>query len=312
MQEISIDQLYDKLLPRMQVLEKERLLLTDKFAKLKKICVGLTIILVVIIGYLMGLFWGILLGAVLGITAYTLMYHRIIGDYRKNYKRKVFHALIEELGSNYQYTIDGKFEEEVIRSSGIFHEFTKVRCEDLIEGQFDNYSFQMAETNLWYEAVRNKNHTERGGSYSYIFKGLFFAGKIHLVFPTSIWILSKDHPKVHPISRVKEGWQKVRVDHSGFRLEYDVYAQDQELARRILPESILDSIMKIRERIVDKNMRLEISFQQSDVYISISTMKELFEPPVNTPATDKETFADNFKYLVNTTGLLQQLTLVKS
>jgi len=38
----------------------------------------------------MAIFWGALLAAVLGITFYTLMYHRMIGDYRKNYKTKVF------------------------------------------------------------------------------------------------------------------------------------------------------------------------------------------------------------------------------
>ena len=46
----------------------------------------------------MTIFWGILLAAVLGITFYTLMYHRMIGDYRKNYKTKVFRELVEELG----------------------------------------------------------------------------------------------------------------------------------------------------------------------------------------------------------------------
>jgi hypothetical protein len=236
----------------------------------------------------------------------------MIGAYRKNYKLKVFHELVSELGNNYSYAVDGMIDDEVIRESGIFHKFTKVKCEDMIEGTFDDYSFHMAETNLWFDSVRNERHTQSGGAHSYIFKGLFFVGEIPLSFPTAIWILSKDHPKVHPISRVQEDWQKVRVDHSAFRLEYDVYASDKEMAAQILQPGILDTIIKAKENVVDSKMRFELSFQNNKVYISISTIKELFEPPVKTPVTDKEDFKANFKYLVNTTGLLQQLTLVKS
>ena len=275
----------------------------------------MTCILLIGIGYLMTIFWGVLLAAVLGITFYTLMYHRMIGDYRKNYKTKVFRELVEELGPSYKYTADGNLDDELMKNSGIFHEFTKVKSEDLIEGHFDNHSFQMAETNLWYHKRKDDDRpwrdSDRGEAYSYIFKGLFFVGKIPQKFPTSIWILSKDHPKVHPVSRVRDGWQKVRVDHSAFRLEYDIYAEDKEIAQQILQASTLDIIMETKEKVVDPNMRLELSFQQNNVYLSISTIKELFEPPVQTPVTDKADFMANFKYLVNTTGLTQQLTLVK-
>lgn len=311
MEEIKIEQLYNRLLPRMEVLEQERILLSDKFAKLKKICIGLAIVLVIVIGHIMGSFWGLLLGAVLGITIYTLTYHWMIADYRKNYKTNIFNELIEELGPNYKYTMDGKLEEELLKKSGILHEFTKVKCQDLIEGNFDNYSFKLAETNLWFEAVRNEKHTASGGAYSYIFKGLFFVGKIQYKFPTPIWIFSKDHPKVHPVSRVKDGWEKVRVNHSAFRLHYDIYSHNKDLAAQIMQDNIIDLILETKEKVVDKNMRLELSFQQNVVFLSISTLKELFEPPVKTPVTDKEDFSTNFKYLVNTTHLLQQLTLVK-
>ena len=316
MEKFDINQLYNRLLPRMEVLEEERIVLKGKLNKLKTISIGVTIILVIGIVFLTSsLFGGLLFGAVLGITFYTILYHKMIGAYRKNYKLKVFHEVVSELGNKYSYTVDGKIDDEVIKNSGIFHEFTKVKGEDLIEGNFDEYSFQMAETNLWYYKGRDDDRKfkdiDAGHATSYIFKGLFFVGKIPLSFPTAIWILSKDHPKVHPISRVQEDWQKVRVSHSAFRLEYDVYASDKEMAAQILQPGILEAIIKAKETVVDPKMRLELSFQNNNVYISISTLKELFEPPVKTPVTDKEDFKANFKYLVNTTGLLQKLTLAK-
>ena len=94
-------------------------------------------------------------------------------------------------------------------------------------------------------------------------------------------------------------------------MEYDVYAEKKELATQILQDSILETILSAKENVVDKNMRLELSFQANMVYLSISTLKELFEPPIKTPVTDIDDFKANFKYLANSTSLLQQLTLVK-
>ena len=117
---------------------------------------------------------------------------------------------------------------------------------------------------------------------------------------------------VHPVHRVKKGWQKVGVEHADFRQEYDIYADNREVAKEYLRGNILDTILETKAQIVETNMRLELSLQPQKIFISISTTKELFEPPVNSPITDKELFRDNFKYLVAVTGLLQLLTPANS
>ena len=311
----NIDSLYNSLLPRLEVLEKERIELLGKLKKLKIISIGITIMLLIAFGYLLGGLLGLIVSAALGISFYTILYHKTIDNYRKNYKIRVFQELVNELGDRYKYTVDGSLDDNVLKQSGIFHEFTKSKYEDLIEGKFDTYSFQMAETNLWYEKQRyeGQKHRDRdaGSAQSYIFKGLFISGEIPITFPTAIWILAKKHPQVHPKSRVMEGWEKVRIDNKAFRMEYDVYAEKKELAKQILQDSILETILSAKENVVDKNMRLELSFQANMVYLSISTLKELFEPPIKTPVTDIDDFKANFKYLANSTSLLQQLTLVK-
>jgi hypothetical protein len=151
---------------------------------------------------------------------------------------------------------------------------------------------------------------DRGGGMHFIFKGIFFVGIIPLKFPTKIWILSKNHPETYGESRIKDHWQKVELKHLAFRKEYQVYAERKEIAYQILQDSILDMILKIRDEIVEEKMRLELSFQERQVFLSVSTRKQLFEPPIKTPVTDLEDFKANFKYLVNTTGLLHKLTLV--
>jgi hypothetical protein len=316
MDKFNIESLYKRLLPRLEVLEEERLALLGKLKKLKNISIGIGIILLIAGLAIIGGFLGIIVASALGITFYTILYHKMIEVYRKNYKIRVFQELVNELGDHYKYTVDGTLEDNVLKESGIFHEFTKSKYEDLIEGTFDTYLFKMAETNLWYEKQKfeDNKHGPRdaGGAYSYIFKGLFMVGKIPLSFPTAIWILAKNHPQVHPKSRVMDSWEKVRVDNKAFRMEYDVYAENKEIAAQILQDSILETIIKTKNSVVDNNMRLELSFQQNMVYLSISTIKELFEPPIKTSVTDFNDFIANFKYLANITSLLQRLTLVKT
>jgi hypothetical protein len=258
----------------------------------------------------MGLIWALLVGAVLGITMYTLLYHRMIASYRQGYKERVFAEMINELGSQYSYKVDGQISDEVIRSSCLFFGFNKKQCEDLIAGKFDRYEFEMAEIRLFNELKSER--VDRGGGLQYIFKGLFFVGTIPMSFPTKVWILSKNHPKTYGEDRVQKHWQKIELKHLAFRKEYLAYAEDKDIAYQILPDSILDVIVQTREAVVDDKMRLELSFQGNQVFLSISTTRELFEPPIKTSILDKEDFKANFKYLVNTTRLLQQLTLVRS
>jgi len=307
METYSIDQLYKNFLPSLQKLEGDRISLSKKLDKLKKFCIlGGAIIIVISFPWL-GIMSPILFGA-MGIGAYTVLYHRLKKDYRQDYKDKIFKELVEELGHQYTYNLNGEILDKTIVDSGLFHEFNKKQSEDLITGNLDDHSFQMVEMQL-FKMTKSKS-ADRGGGMHFIFKGIFFVGIIPLKFPTKIWILSKNHPETYGESRIKDHWQKVELKHLAFRKEYQVYAERKEIAYQILQESILDMILKIRDEIVEEKMRLELSFQERQVFLSVSTRKQLFEPPIKTPVTDLEDFKANFKYLVNTTGLLHKLTLV--
>jgi len=303
----NTEELYRNLLPRLKILEDDRIVLSKKLEKLRKFTILGSAAVVVISFPWLGIMSPIFFGA-MGIGVYAVLYQRMKKTYREGYKEKVFKELVDELGHQYTYDSKGEISDDIIRDSGLFHEFNKKQSEDLITGNFDDHSFQMAEMQL-FKMTKSKN-ADRGGGMHFIFKGIFFVGTIPMKFPTNIWMFAKNHPVTYMQSRVKDHWQKVELKHLAFRKEYEVYSENKEIAYQILQESILDTILEVRNEVVEDKMRLELSFQDDQVYLSISTRKELFEPPIKTPVTDLEDFKANFKYLVNTTGLLQRLTLV--
>ncbi|WP_020529292.1 DUF3137 domain-containing protein [Flexithrix dorotheae] len=305
----EIKKLYQQLLPSLEELETERQGVFKKLELLKKICLGVSLALGVIAfstGHIMLMIfiWA------LGITAYTVLYFRFKKSYSSQYKGQVLKKVIARLGNNYGYFPERKIEDEALKESGLFPEFNTTKGEDLITGQFENYAFQMAEMGLWMR--KGSGRADHGGTLSYIFKGLVFVGEISLNFPVKIWIISKNAPIVSSNDRGQSDWKRVAVFHKSFNKEYQVFSTDSQIAKKLLPAHILSTIIQVKEEIAEEKMRMELSFQGNKIYLSISTSKELFEPPLKTPVTDFDNFYANFKYLVNTTGLLQKLTLVKN
>jgi len=305
----NIGTLYRNLKPRLEILEDQRKVVFKKIEKLKKTCliVGITL---GVISFFQGIWWAAFMVAIAGLVIYAILYNKYKKSYRENYKAKIFTELVDELGFGYSYDAKGSIEESELIKSGLFHQFTKMQSEDLITGKFDTYSFKLVETNL---ELHKKSKGEEKKSYTIpVFKGLFFAGTIPLTFPSRVWIFSKNAPVVYTKSRILPEWKKVNIGHDVFTAEYEAYSEDAEMASQLLYPSILDTILETSRTLIDDKMSMELSFQDNSVYISISSVKDLFEPPLSIPVTDFDTFKTNFEYLAGTTGLLQKLTLVKA
>ena len=309
MDNTSIGTLYRNLKPRLEVLEDQRKVVFKRIEKLKKICliVGITL---GVISFSQGVWWAAFIVAIAGLVIYGIFYKKYKKEYRENYKSKIFAEFVDELGHNYSYTPDGSIDENEFVKSGLFHQFTKMQSEDLITGNFETYSFKLVETNL---TLHKKSKGEDKNSYTIpVFKGLFFTGSIAISFPTKIWIFSNNALTVHASNRVHTSLEKASLDHEAFNIEYSVYSENAEMASQLLPTSILDTILEVKNDLVEDKMCMEVSFQDNLVFISITAVKDLFEPPLDTPVTDFDTFRSNFNYLVGTSSLLQKLTLVKA
>lgn len=302
-----LDEMYDRLLPGFKQLEQQRLHTLGRIKKLQITSGVVAIVILISTSFLIGTLLATLAGATVGITIYTMLYRKIVSHYSENYKTNIFQKLTTIPGTNYQYDIAGKIDEKKLVESGLFYEFTQSKFEDLIKARLKNYTFELAETNLWYHAKSKNNDFQ--GAISYIFKGLFLCAELPQSSNASIWILSKHQPQVHPTLRVKDYWIKIEIDNKEFRTTYDIYTLQKEKAKELLTTEVVDAILQANRAITGKNVRLEISIQNRLIYITVSTPEELFEAPIKTPVTDKSFFQHNFKYFITATHLLQQLVL---
>ena len=309
MEEFNVGTLYRNLKPRLRVLEDQRKIVFKKVETLKKasLLIGITIS---VVAFTQGIWWVSIFVFAGGLIVYGLLYKKYLKSYRKNYKSKIFTECIDELGYRYTYDLEGALDEQEFKMSGLFQPFTSIQSEDLITGKFDTYSFQMIEASLMW----NKKSTDakKSSSTSMVYKGLFFAGTISLTFPTKIWILSKKVLGFHARNRISSQWDKVTLDHATFSKEHEVYSENGAMASQVLQTAILDTILETKQTLAEERITMELSFQNNRVFISISSGKDQFEPPLSVPVTDFETFKANFNYLAGTTGLLKKLTLVKT
>lgn len=304
---MDTEKIYNQLLPKLEELEKQRLEVfakTERTKKLSMIVTGIIVLAFLFIGqWMVSLF-----AAGIGLTVFTILYHRFRKEYAQNYKEEILKSLIESLGPGYSFDANGQIPEDALRKCGLFHEFNKTKGEDLISGKFDDYQFEMAEMNLWLEKTSKK--ADRGSSTIFTFKGLVFVGNIKQSFPAPIWLLSKNTTHKGLKDRLQKDWKRVVTNHKAFNEEYQVFSTNTDIAKKLLPENIQENIIRSKEEI-NPDMPMEFAFIENQVFISISTTVELFEPPIKTSVKDPELFKENIRYLKGTTGLLQQLTLVK-
>ncbi len=310
MADFTIEKLYRELSPELQKLEEERLNLLKKINKLKLGLIATALILSAGAAY-GKIYWLIAVIVVAGIIMYAFSYRRLIKPYRDEYKTKIFTVMVATLGTGLSYDQYGKIDEALIRKSGLFPEFDTVKSEDVIKGDFDQYSFTQAEISLYYD--KPDKRPESGGAYRWLFRGLFFAGQTKETFPADLWILAKDRPLGNELKEITSNLHEVPVNgHKDFTKNFKVYSRDVEAATRMLQENDLNKIMIIKDEAIDDEVYMDFSFIGNQVFIAISSAKDLFEPPIRDSITDFEIFKSNFKYLANTTGLMHHLSLAKT
>ena len=310
MADFNIEKLYNDLKPQLKKLEEERLTLLKQINKLKVSLMAVALIASAALAYL-EYYWFIVAVVIVCFVIYGFSYRRLIKPYRDNYKTKIFKVMVATLGSGLSYDQYGKIDEGLIRKSGLFAEFDTVKSEDVIKGDFDQYSFTQAEISLYYD--KPDKRPDSGGAYRWIFRGLFFAGKTKETFPADLWILAKDRPLGNELAEITSNLQEVPVSgHESFTSSFKVYSHDVEAATNMLKDNDLNKIMIVKDEAIDDEVYIDFSFIGNEVFIAISSAKDLFEPPIRDSIVDFDIFKSNFKYLANTTGLLHHLSLAKA
>lgn len=192
---------------------------------------------------------------------------------RMRAKETLMSRLCDDLGLHYVQEV-GPESVDSFKRLGLLPNFSKAHCSDRIHGRTaDGHALEILDAQL---TVSSKD------SDSVVFSGLL----IHVASESRIkeQVLIKKRRGIRSLNPFQSD-QAVVLESDEFTAIYDVYAEDQIAARRLLTPAIMQKCVELDEK---TGGTPQIAFMGGDVYIAIDRGMQSFEvPSISQPWTDE-------------------------
>ena len=220
-----------------------------------------------------------------------------------DYKDKVVRKIVNFWNPAFRYQINNHIKYAEIYGSGMFFDSNnKVNGSDMISGEIDGVPFKFSDV----QVIREKKYVGKNEDpYESVVTGSFFMAAFNkefknpvFVFPNkSIWSES---------TGLRTAGEKVLLEDPEFMKAFDVYADDQVESRYILTPSMMQRIMKMREK-MGKN--LHIAFANNSIYILNNNGKDRFEASWFKSIDKKENLIELYYELSEQLSIIKELNL---
>jgi hypothetical protein len=288
----TVAEFYEEIYPTLEKIEQERLSSLTKGNII--ITVGVIIVVFIVIpmfiamrdaGEFSSLFTLIILIVFSGVTS---LYRRQQFSVKSTYKHEVISKIVEAVDSNFVYQPYGQVVREYFNESRLFSEPDRYSGEDYISGRLGETDFQLSEIHAEYKS--GSDYEDGSSSYSTIFKGFFMVADFHQDFQGHT-IVVPDNKAVGIWGRIQQaiksqGMETAEMEDVDFEDKFDVFTTDQEEARNILSMSMIENIVKLKEKFDSK---IYIAFLNSCIYIAIEWKLNIFEPNLHSTLLDENT-----------------------
>ena len=191
-------------------------------------------------------------------------------DYVNQYKENVLPIIVKMYG-DFNYSVKSKFTKDMIKKVSIAPSFDFIKTEDYVYGEIDNIHFEFSELKL--------DKKTKNGQVN-VFKG----GIITLTMPfdfNSHTLVKCDYGKVgNLLTKDAKVTEKVALENLDFEKFFEVYSDDQIMARYILTPVMMEQILKLNtEFMISANAtRLECEFVDNKAIFMIDYKDNLLEP----------------------------------
>lgn len=230
-------------------------------------------------------------------------------NYKAIFKDRVIRKIIEYIDPNLRY-YPQKFIER--RSFDIANFFPSLRIDkyegdDLVEGDIGKTHIKFSELHVQEERKRDKNT-----HYVDVFKGLFIIVDFNKNFKGRTYVLPDINNKTYSKFLFLGEKQKtsygelVKLENPEFEKICAVFSTDQIEARYILSTSLMDRIVKFRQRI---KREVFFCFANSQIYIAIPFRIKLFEPKIIKKTIEFSLLQTYYEVLLNTIAIVDELNL---
>ncbi len=182
------------------------------------------------------------------------------------------------LRNNYDFDIDIR---ELVFMLPHYH---YIKVDDVITGTYEGRPIKLIE---FYLIERRETRTSKGGrrtTYVKVFQGVLLKTSMEKYIKTQICINAKNGSTTHP-----SGFQKVNLESNEFENLFDIYSLDQIEARYFFNTKMMDDFIKLCKT---TGNGISGFIDGNYVNLLLHTSKDMFEPDINKPVNDPNTYFD--------------------
>jgi predicted membrane channel-forming protein YqfA (hemolysin III family) len=251
---------------------------------------------------------------VIGLILYAVKAGEAKRRYLVAYKETVVPRLLALIDPGLRHESVAGLSEAVFVGTELFTtDPDRYSSEDLIEGTVGKTFLQLSEV----DAEERRTSTDSKGNtrttYVTIFKGLLVIADFHkhfqgrtFVFPDTAENLFGNFGRFFQKLGGRRETGLIRLEDPEFEDAFAVYSTDEMEARYILSTSMMQRLLRLRERFGDG---LRVAFKESCVALAIPNRGAFLEPSLGVPAADPEQIRGLLVELDHVLRLVEELDL---
>lgn len=234
--------------------------------------------------------------------------------FRDEFKREVIKKIITFIDENLSYDYQSRISDTEFYKSKIFTTSAdRSRGEDLIYGKIDKTDIKFSELHLEYKTTSTDSNGNTREQWHTIFKGVFFIADFNKHFNTETIVLpdglervfGKFARKLQNIGK-RKGKKLIHLENPEFEKYFKVYADDEIESRYLLTPALMDRILTLKKT---SNIKISFSFIDSNIYMALPILKNLFEPRIFNNNYSYEFLKESFSYLITFISIVDELNL---
>lgn len=204
---------------------------------------------------------------------------QVASKFRGEFKNKIIQKVVQYIDPKFRYNAYGKISEKDFNTCGIFPFVAdNYQGDDLVSGIHDEeteFSFSEVYAKRFVRDHRRRPHLVP------IFKGLLFKADFNKNFKFVTVVLPDTTEKY--FGNMGQAMQSgnifreelVKLENPEFEKEFSVYSDSQTEARYLLSPKLMQRILDYKDK---HGERISLSFANSNIYIAVPRVKDLFEP----------------------------------
>lgn len=225
------------------------------------------------------------------------------------FKDRVIRKIIEYIDPNLKYYPQRYIGRSIFEMAKFFpnYRIDKYEGDDLVEGVIGQTKIKFSELH-----VQEERRSDKNTHYYDIFKGLFIIVDFNKNFQGRTYVMpdinDKTYSKFFFFGEKKKTpfGELVKLENPEFEKICAVFSTDQIEARYILSTSLMERIVKLRNRIGREVM---FCFANSQVYLAIPFSMNLFEPKIMKKSIEFSLLQIYYEVLLDTIGIVEELNL---